>query len=138
VQVLKGPQGTLFGRNTTGGAVLLVPKKPSDAFEGYAELSGGDFEARRLQAVLNLPVTDGFKLRFGVDRNEREGHLNNIIRVGADRLGDVDYAAYRLSLLLNLSDSLENYSIFTYVDSHNHGNAGRLFACKPSPVPTDV
>jgi len=137
VQVLKGPQGTLFGRNTTGGAVLLVPNKPKDEFEGYAELSGGDFEARRLQAVLNVPVTDWFKLRFGVDRNEREGHLTNITHVGADHLGDVDYAAYRLSLVLDLTDSLENYSIFAYVDSHNHGNAGRLFACNPSSLPTE-
>ena len=42
VQVLKGPQGTLFGRNTTGGAVLLVPQKPTDEFEGYLEANGGN------------------------------------------------------------------------------------------------
>src|SRR5262249_16693242 len=43
VQILKGPQGTLFGRNTTGGAILLVPQKPTHTFEGYLEGSGGDY-----------------------------------------------------------------------------------------------
>jgi len=131
VQVLKGPQGTLFGRNTTGGAVLLVPNKPTDDFEGYVELSGGDFAMRRAQAVVNLPISDGFKLRLGVDGNEREGHLNNVSGIGADDLGNVNYAAYRLSMVLNITDALENYSILSYVDSRTHGYAGRLFACNP-------
>jgi len=47
VQVLKGPQGTLFGRNTTGGAVLLVPKKPTDRLEGFAELQAGNYDMMR-------------------------------------------------------------------------------------------
>ncbi|RYG85370.1 MAG: TonB-dependent receptor, partial [Alphaproteobacteria bacterium] len=53
VQVLKGPQGTLFGRNTTGGAVLLVPQKPRDTFSGYVEASYGNYDMKRIQAVLN-------------------------------------------------------------------------------------
>src|SRR3546814_13370227 len=72
VQVLKGPQGTLFGRNTTGGAVLIVPKKPPDYFEGYIEGSGGNFDARRLHAVVNVPVTDTFKLRTEESRVGKE------------------------------------------------------------------
>src|ERR1700761_2574590 len=46
VQVLKGPQGTLFGRNTTGGAVLFVPQKPTSRLEGYIEAEGGNFDER--------------------------------------------------------------------------------------------
>src|SRR6266700_2082645 len=56
VQVLKGPQGTLFGRNTTGGAVLFVPQKPTSTFEGYLEAEGGNFDMKRVQAVINLPA----------------------------------------------------------------------------------
>ena len=52
VQVLKGPQGTLFGRNTTGGAVLLVPQQPQDTLGGYVEATGGDYDMRRVQAAL--------------------------------------------------------------------------------------
>src|SRR5882757_1443048 len=63
VQVLKGPQGTLFGRNTTGGAVLFVPQKPTSDVEGYIEASGGNYDMKRVQAVLNAPVSDRVRLR---------------------------------------------------------------------------
>ena len=52
VQVLKGPQGTLFGRNTTGGAVLLVPQKPTSDFGGYVEGSYGNYDMLRAQGAL--------------------------------------------------------------------------------------
>src|SRR5579862_5223484 len=77
VQVLKGPQGTLFGRNTTGGAVLLVPQKPTSEFGGYVEGSYGNFDMRRLQAVVNLPINSAVRLRLGVDSQARDGFLNN-------------------------------------------------------------
>ena len=56
--MLKGPQGTLFGRNTTGGAILLVPHKPTDRFEGYVEGTVGNYNEHRIQAVLNVPIND--------------------------------------------------------------------------------
>ena len=56
VQVLKGPQGTLFGRNTTGGAILLVPTKPTTKLEGYVEGSLGSHDMKRVQAVFNAPL----------------------------------------------------------------------------------
>ena len=56
LEVLKGPQGTLFGRNTDGGAVLLVPKKPNSQFEGYVEGSYGNYDLSSVQGVLNVPL----------------------------------------------------------------------------------
>jgi iron complex outermembrane recepter protein len=129
VQVLKGPQGTLFGRNTTGGAILLVPQRPKDEFEGSIEASGGDFGARQIQAVVNIPVSDTFRLRLGIDDKRREGHLNNVVDIGADKLGDVNYTAVRGSLLWDITDNLENYTILQYVDSDSKGYTTRLFAC---------
>ncbi|WP_343888388.1 TonB-dependent receptor plug domain-containing protein, partial [Sphingomonas oligophenolica] len=82
VQVLKGPQGTLFGRNTTGGAVLLVPQRPTYKLEGYVEGSYGNYDMRRVQGVLNIPLSDTFRVRMGVDRMTRDGYLNNISGVG--------------------------------------------------------
>ena len=73
VQVLKGPQGTLFGRNTTGGAVLLVPHRPTDKFEGYVEGSIGNYDLRRLQGVLNVPLGEAARLRVGGDWQQRDG-----------------------------------------------------------------
>jgi iron complex outermembrane receptor protein len=61
--VLKGPQGTLFGLNTTGGAVLFVPQKPTSEFGGYGELSYGNYDMHREQGALNLPISDTVRFR---------------------------------------------------------------------------
>lgn len=132
VQVLKGPQGTLFGRNTTGGAVLLVPQRPTDELEGYVEGSVGNYDMRRVQAVVNLPLADRFRARFGVDRMTRDGYLINHSGIGPDRLANVDYVAARVSLVGDLADNLENYTIGTYSFSDSHGVVPRVVACHPT------
>ncbi|HKY90465.1 MAG TPA: TonB-dependent receptor [Nevskiaceae bacterium] len=134
VQVLKGPQGTLFGRNTTGGAVLIVPRRPTPEFGGYAEFSGGEFDGRRGQGVVNVPVSERFRLRMAVDRNRRDGTMRNVTGIGADRLADVDYTAWRLSALLDVTASIENYTIVSLVESDTNGYTSRIFACNPNPV----
>jgi len=129
VQVLKGPQGTLFGRNTTGGAVLLVPRKPTDKLEGYVEGSLGNYDMRRGQAVLNVPLADTFKVRLGVDRMKRDGYLKNHSGIGPDRLANSDYVAARLSVVADLTPDLENYTVATYSKSNNYGIVSRLVGC---------
>lgn len=130
VQVLKGPQGTLFGRNTTGGAVLLVPNKPSDKLEGYVEGTLGNYDMRRIQAVVNVPLADTFKVRLGVDRMKRDGYLKNRSGVGPARMANTDYISARVSIVANLTENLESYTIATYSDSDNHGTTPRLVGCK--------
>lgn len=129
VQVLKGAQGTLFGRNTTGGAILFVPRKPSDEFEGYVEFSVGDYGLRQQQAAFNLPVTDKLKIRLGIDDKQRDGHLNNITGIGADELGDANYTALRLSVLFDATDNIQNYTVINHADSKTNGTTSRLFDC---------
>jgi iron complex outermembrane recepter protein len=129
VQVLKGPQGTLFGRNTTGGAVLLVPKKPTDDLEGYVEGSIGNYDMWRTQGVLNLPLSDIFKVRLGVDHMERDGYLKNHSGIGPDRLANTNFTSARLSVIANLTPDLENYFIGTYAVSDNNGSLPRLLGC---------
>ncbi|MCB2072278.1 MAG: TonB-dependent receptor [Novosphingobium sp.] len=129
VQVLKGPQGTLFGRNTTGGAILLVPTKPTDRLEGYVEGSVGNYDLRRVQAVLNVPLSDTFRVRLGVDRNKRDGFLKNYSGVGPDRFRDTDYIAARLSIVADLTPDLENYLIASYSKSTTNGDVSRMLAC---------
>jgi len=129
VQVLKGPQGTLFGRNTTGGAVLLVPRKPTDKLEGYVEGSLGNYDMKRVQAVLNVPLADTFKVRLGVDRQKRDGYLRNHSGIGPNRLADSDYIAARLSVVADLTPDLENYTILSYALSDNNGITPRQIGC---------
>lgn len=129
VQVLKGPQGTLFGRNTTGGAILLVPQKPTDKLEGYVEGSVGDFNMWRAQAVLNVPLSDTVKVRLGVDRNKRDGYLRNRSGVGAESFNDVNYLGLRASILAQVTPDIENHTVATYSRSDTKGYAGRIVFC---------
>ncbi|WP_310531983.1 TonB-dependent receptor domain-containing protein [Novosphingobium sp.] len=133
VQVLNGPQGTLFGRNSTGGAVLLVPKRPTSEFEGYVEGSIGDYDLRRVQAVVNIPVMDSLRIRLGVDRNKRDGYLINAGKIGFGPFGDaggsVDYTALRFSAVADLSPDVENYTIVNYSKSKSTGNPPKILDC---------
>lgn len=129
VQVLKGPQGTLFGRNTTGGAVLLTPKKPTQELEGYAEVSMGNYDMGRAQGVINIPVSDSFRVRLGVDHQERDGYLKNISETGPSHFADIGYTSFRASAVWDVTDTLENYTIVKYTDSANNGAPYSVFAC---------
>jgi len=135
VQVLKGPQGTLFGRNTTGGAVLLVPNKPTDRLGGYVEGSIGDYNMRRVQGVLNVPLADTFKVRIAADRNTRDGYIHNKSGIGPKDYNDLDYFAVRLGILADLTPDLENYTLATYSQSDTHGYGAKMVACNRAYLP---
>src|SRR5690606_13586433 len=82
VQVLKGPQGTLFGRNTTGGAILITPAAPTREFEGYLRGGMGNFNMTLLEGALNIPVSDALQLRLAVRKHRRDGYFENVARPG--------------------------------------------------------
>ncbi|MGE3690856.1 MAG: TonB-dependent receptor [Novosphingobium sp.] len=130
VQVLKGPQGTLFGRNTTGGAVLLVPVKPKDSFEGYIEGTAGALNRWRIQGVLNVPLSDTLRVRLGIDRHKRDGYIKNIgIKpLHDDDFGSIDILALRGSVVWDITPDIENYLIATYSKSQSSG-ATPLIKC---------
>jgi len=136
VQVLKGPQGTLFGRNTTGGAILLTPRRPTDRLEGYVEGTIGNFDARRLEAVINIPLADTFKVRLGLDRNKRDGYLRNRSGIGPADFNDVNYTALRFSMLSELTPDFENYLVATYAKSDTNGYMGRSAVCNRTGLGT--
>jgi len=76
VEVLRGPQGTLFGRNTIGGAVRIVSKKPHEEFEGDIEFIGGSYNRLDIKGHVNLPISDNFFLRFSGASEDRDGFVS--------------------------------------------------------------
>lgn len=142
VQVLKGPQGTLFGRNSTGGAVLLVPQKPKDNLEGYVEGSVGNYGMWRAQAVANIPLADTFRIRLGFDHMKRNGYLKNAGKIGfgphGDAGGSADYWAARLSIVGDLTPDLENYTIFNYSNSKSTSTPSKIVKCFPTHPVTNA
>lgn len=95
VEVLKGPQGTLYGRNTTGGLVNFIVKKPGDSFEGYAQAEIGNFQTYNLEGGVTVPLGTNAGVRLsGRWENSDKGWQRSVSRPG-DRLGEVNRLGLR-------------------------------------------
>lgn len=77
IEVLRGPQGTLFGRNTTGGAVNVILKKPAEEFGGYVELGFGRFSQVRFRGSVDLPVQDNLLVKLSAYAIDDDGFVEN-------------------------------------------------------------
>lgn len=130
LQVLNGPQGTLFGRNTTGGAVLLQPKKPTNNFEGYGQLTLGNYNDQEFEGAINIPVVaDKLLIRASGNFQFRDGFTTDA-RTGKD-YDNRDFWAGRLSVTMRPTDDFENDFIYYSDYSHNNGTGTVLLAVNP-------
>ena len=77
IEVLRGPQGTLFGRNTTGGAINITTALPTDYFEAVGKAEIGDYDYRSLAGTVNVPLTEGLAIRVNGQYRERDGYVKN-------------------------------------------------------------
>lgn len=77
VEILRGPQGTLFGRNATGGLVQIISKQPTDAFEAYATVDGGQYGLARLEGAISGPIGGGVDARLSVSATRQDGFIDN-------------------------------------------------------------
>lgn len=78
IQVVKGPQGTLVGRNSTGGAILYDTRQPTSGYGGYVRATMGDYGRREVQGALNVPLTDTVAIRVAGSSSRQDGYLRNI------------------------------------------------------------
>lgn len=79
VEVLRGPQGTLFGRNTAGGAIRYVSKQPSDLLEGSIKALGGSRDRFEISGVLNIPLGETLAVRLSASQKSRDGYIHRVI-----------------------------------------------------------
>ncbi|WP_440875784.1 TonB-dependent receptor [Thalassotalea sp. PLHSN55] len=111
VEVLKGPQGTLFGRNAAMGVVNMVPKSPFADFEGFVKATIGTDNLHRYEGMINVPLTDSIYVRANALTNEQDGFVKNIDDSAWHNgskvwdLGARDHSAARISLLWDISSA---------------------------------
>ena len=105
IEVLRGPQGTLFGQNSTGGAINVVTMDPEfDEFNGTADISLGQYKGVRARASMNIPLSDTLAARVSLLRNNHQGFTENVSN-GQD-LDDADSLSARVKLLWQPSDTV--------------------------------
>ncbi|WP_404476620.1 TonB-dependent receptor [Novosphingobium sp. BL-52-GroH] len=113
IQVLKGPQGTLFGRNTLGGAVVIGSQKPSYEFEGYVEGTYGRFDYREIQGAVNIPIIAD-KVALRAAGQIRRQDPRTVAFDGGPGFDDIHQDGFRLSLLLEPVDGIKSTTIYEY------------------------
>ena len=131
LQVLKGPQGTLFGRNTTGGAVLLEPVHPKlGVTEGYVDVTLGSYNRRAVQGAVNIPLIDDvLAIRFAGQMDKRDGYVTDV-NTGRDYLNRNNYSL-RFGIQFNPTDTINSYTSVSYLDVNEHGGGSILLAVNP-------
>ncbi|MFA7553115.1 MAG: TonB-dependent receptor [Spongiibacteraceae bacterium] len=116
IQVLKGPQGTLFGRNTTGGAILTYATSPTYEMGGYISAEVGDYSTRNTEGAINIPIIDDkLAVRLAGQIQRRDGYTKDV-GIGNDQ-DQVDSQSLRASILFEPTDSITNLTTLDYYQS---------------------
>lgn len=133
IQVLKGPQGTLFGRNATGGAVLYSTPMPGDDFSGYVILRGASRSYGQMQAAVDLPIAPGkLAVRLAFDATRGDGYITNINT--GNTLGDKNSRSGRATILFTPTESIKNVTVVQYDNVKGTEGAGGIWTYNSAPT----
>jgi iron complex outermembrane receptor protein len=134
VEVLKGPQGSLFGRNAAVGAINITTRKPGEELEGQVLAEFGDYDLRRYGALISGPLTDTVAAKISVVDVERDGYLDNTF---GGTVNTLDYTAWRGQLLWAPIDELEMLLTGQYRedDSDEDDSDGNNYIARQSGEP---
>ncbi|HEX6997926.1 MAG TPA: TonB-dependent receptor [Gammaproteobacteria bacterium] len=130
IEVLRGPQGTLFGRNSTGGAIRVFSRQPGPEQEGYLRLTGGNFDHYDLTGMVNVPLNDELFLRAQGAYLHEDGY----VRRGPQLLGGSEDTVARLQLGWHPTERLSATFGALHTDSDSEGSPTDLIAFKMDPV----
>jgi iron complex outermembrane receptor protein len=118
VEVLRGPQGTLYGRSATAGVVDMITKKPTDNLEGYANVTFGNYADKLFEGAIGGPITDIISARIAANIEKRNGFGRNLFT--GTQIDDRDAQAVRASIRIKPADKLVIDLIADY--SHENDN----------------
>jgi iron complex outermembrane receptor protein len=122
IEVLRGPQGTLFGQNSTGGAINVITQAPTtDGVFGSADLTVGDYNLIKARGAINIPVSETVSMRASLISNTRDGFTDNLT-LGQD-LDDANSLSARVRVLYEPSDNFRANFTAQYFDEDRNGAA---------------
>jgi iron complex outermembrane receptor protein len=129
IEVLRGPQGTLFGRNSTGGAIRVFTKQPGPEREGSIKLTAGDYGRADVSGMINLPISDTVFFRAQAGSLSQDGY----VRRGTQELGSSEDVLGRLQLAWEPSDNLRLSFGLSSTESESDGNPQDLHTFDMNP-----
>ena len=136
IEVLRGPQGTLFGQNSTGGTINVISQKPSfDEIKGKADLALGNYGLLKYRGALNIPLTDKIATRMSLVSTDRNGFSKNILN--DQDLDDANHLSFRSDWLFDISDTASLRVFGQYFDANNNGAAMKGLD-DPTPNPREL
>lgn len=136
VEVLRGPQGTLYGRNATGGVVNMFPMLPTNEFEGEIGVEAGNYNTRRLMGVINVPITDTFAVRAAAASTTRDGFDYNSFN--DTWVNDRDLWSARLSAQFEPNDRFSANIIWEHFEEDDRRARTGKQLCTNDPGPEMV
>ncbi|WP_101757190.1 TonB-dependent receptor [Oceanicoccus sp. KOV_DT_Chl] len=132
VEVLRGPQGTLFGRNSTAGAMSLITAKPTQEFEASGGITAGSRNRRAMEAMVNIPLTDQWAVRFSGKSDVQDGDISysgDSLRFSAyQKYGAKDLSSYRASSMFKPTEAVSWFLSYEKFLNQGTGNIPTLDA----------
>lgn len=131
VEVLRGPQGTLFGKNTIGGAINVTTNRPTETVGGYVEVQYGDYSRQNLKAGFDLPITDTLLTSVSAAFLNRDGYQERILQPGEEDLGNINRTVIQGRALLMPSDAFEIDLIADYSSGNEESMPQSVLRIEP-------
>jgi iron complex outermembrane receptor protein len=128
IEVLRGPQGTLFGRNTTGGAINVIMKRPSESFGGFVEAAYGAYNKKLIRGSVDIPFNEFIQVKLSGYYQDDKGYVQNTTT--GERSNDSDLAGIRGAVQMKITDRLTWNFSGTYM--RNDGENIINFPCDPN------
>ncbi|MEM1436934.1 MAG: TonB-dependent receptor, partial [Pseudomonadota bacterium] len=148
VEVLRGPQGTLFGRNATGGAINMVANMPEyEGMKGFVDVELGDYNHQRVKGMFNMPFGDNFAVRVAGMQLQRDGYIDNVAFGQTDASGnrlvgindDVDGRdlwSARITASWEITDNARAWLMYSQFDEDDDRARITNQVCEQNPLPT--
>jgi len=136
-EVLRGPQGTLYGRNATAGVVNLITAKPTDQFEAMLSADWGNYTNRRYEGMVNIPIVDDrLDLRVAGEWTKRDGYSFNALTNKS--IDGRDLWSSRITLGWHPLEHLQTYLVWEHFSEDDDRLRSAKQLCKTAPIPTEV